>query len=77
MARLGLVSSACSTSLGRVSDAGARVLWKAIGTPSGRYVETRCAMYFSCLSSTQSACVVMSTLSRSDTGPSTSTFQRL
>eukprot|EP00965_Chrysotila_dentata_P108650 3589264-Pleurochrysis_carterae.AAC.1 len=33
-------------------------------------------MYFSCLSSTQSASVVMSTLSRSDTGPSSSTFQR-
>eukprot|EP00965_Chrysotila_dentata_P258108 6213105-Pleurochrysis_carterae.AAC.1 len=31
-------------------------------------------MYFFCSSSTQSASVVMSTLSRSDTGPSFSTF---
>eukprot|EP00965_Chrysotila_dentata_P007485 242899-Pleurochrysis_carterae.AAC.1 len=32
----GLVRSASSTSLGRDSEAGARVLWKAKGTPSGR-----------------------------------------
>eukprot|EP00965_Chrysotila_dentata_P183355 6054697-Pleurochrysis_carterae.AAC.2 len=46
---------------GRSSPAGAWFLWKAVGTPSG---------------STQSASVVMSTLSRSDTGPSSSTFHR-
>eukprot|EP00965_Chrysotila_dentata_P204848 6182589-Pleurochrysis_carterae.AAC.2 len=31
-------------------------------------------MYFSCLSSTQSASVAISTLRRSETGPSSSTF---
>eukprot|EP00965_Chrysotila_dentata_P156402 5166793-Pleurochrysis_carterae.AAC.1 len=31
----GLVSSASSTSFGRDSEAGALVLWKAKGTPSG------------------------------------------
>eukprot|EP00965_Chrysotila_dentata_P105700 3491591-Pleurochrysis_carterae.AAC.1 len=30
------VSSACSTSLGKVSEAGERVLWNDNGTPSGR-----------------------------------------
>eukprot|EP00965_Chrysotila_dentata_P032344 1077890-Pleurochrysis_carterae.AAC.1 len=44
--------------------------------PSGTYMSTSCAMYSSCLSKMQSASVVMSTLRRSDTGPSSSTFQR-
>eukprot|EP00965_Chrysotila_dentata_P013172 434446-Pleurochrysis_carterae.AAC.1 len=41
--------------LGQDSEAGARVLWKAKGTPSGRL--------------TEAASAVMSTLRRSDTGP--------
>eukprot|EP00965_Chrysotila_dentata_P172680 5698716-Pleurochrysis_carterae.AAC.1 len=46
---------------GRSAPAGAWLRWNAVGNPSG---------------STQSASVVMSTLSRSDTGPSSSTFHR-
>eukprot|EP00965_Chrysotila_dentata_P004931 161635-Pleurochrysis_carterae.AAC.1 len=71
-----LVRSASSTSLGRSSDAGARDAWKDRGTPSGRYVDTKCAMYFSCLRTTESSVTAISTFSRSDTGPSSSTFQR-
>eukprot|EP00965_Chrysotila_dentata_P016981 563780-Pleurochrysis_carterae.AAC.1 len=76
MVREGLLRSASSTSLGSVSDAGVRVLWKESGTPSGRYVVTRCAMYLSSFRITQDSSVVMSTLIRSETGPSSSTFQR-
>eukprot|EP00965_Chrysotila_dentata_P246127 6206974-Pleurochrysis_carterae.AAC.1 len=47
---------------GRSSAAGAWVLWKESGTPSGRV--------------TQSSAVEMSTLSRSEIGPSSSTFHR-
>eukprot|EP00965_Chrysotila_dentata_P004992 163714-Pleurochrysis_carterae.AAC.1 len=71
-----LASRAASTRRGRSSAAGVWFLWKVDGTPSGRYVSISCAMYFSCFSSTQSASVVMSTLRRSETGPSSSTFHR-
>eukprot|EP00965_Chrysotila_dentata_P081439 2688792-Pleurochrysis_carterae.AAC.1 len=37
---LTLAASAASTSEGRSSEAGAWLLWKDAGTPSGRYVST-------------------------------------
>eukprot|EP00965_Chrysotila_dentata_P037535 1248595-Pleurochrysis_carterae.AAC.1 len=48
----------------------------ARGTPPGRCVSTRCAMYFCCVRVTQLASAVMSTFKRSEIGPSSSTFQR-
>eukprot|EP00965_Chrysotila_dentata_P109727 3626009-Pleurochrysis_carterae.AAC.1 len=67
MARSGLVRNASSTRAGRSSAAGACVLWKESGIPSGKYVLTRV---------THPSAVMMSTFSRSETGPSSSTFQR-
>eukprot|EP00965_Chrysotila_dentata_P032073 1069713-Pleurochrysis_carterae.AAC.2 len=71
-----LARMASSTRRGRSSAAGAWFLWKEDGTPSGRYVSTSWAMYLSCLSKMQSASVAMSTFNRSETGPSSSIFQR-
>eukprot|EP00965_Chrysotila_dentata_P255802 6212343-Pleurochrysis_carterae.AAC.5 len=71
-----LARIASSTRRGRLSAAGAWFLWKEDGIPSGRYVSTSWAMYFSCLSKMHSASVVMSTFKSSETGPSSSTFQR-
>eukprot|EP00965_Chrysotila_dentata_P060558 2006816-Pleurochrysis_carterae.AAC.2 len=76
MVRAPLLDKASSTVFGRVSEAGVRDFWNDSGTPSGRYVATRCAMYFSCVSKACVSLVEMSTLRRSDTGPSSSTFQR-
>eukprot|EP00965_Chrysotila_dentata_P011217 365341-Pleurochrysis_carterae.AAC.1 len=56
-----LACNASSTRSGRSSAAGAWFLRKEEGMPSG---------------STQSASVAMSTLSKSETGPSSSTFHR-
>eukprot|EP00965_Chrysotila_dentata_P016793 557195-Pleurochrysis_carterae.AAC.1 len=67
---------ASSTRRGRSSAAGAWFLWKEDGIPSGRYVSTSWAMYFFCLCKMQSASVAISTFKRSETGPSSSTFQR-
>eukprot|EP00965_Chrysotila_dentata_P222403 6192949-Pleurochrysis_carterae.AAC.1 len=39
---------AALTKTGRSSAAGACVLWNERGTPFGRYVWTKCVMYFSC-----------------------------
>eukprot|EP00965_Chrysotila_dentata_P094195 3114309-Pleurochrysis_carterae.AAC.1 len=76
MSRSPLVRKASLTSVGSSSDAGACVLWKDKGTPSGRYVSTRWSMYFSCVSVTWLESEVMSTLRRSEIGPSSSTFHR-
>eukprot|EP00965_Chrysotila_dentata_P086625 2860037-Pleurochrysis_carterae.AAC.1 len=76
MTRSGLVRSASSTKAGRSSEAGAWVLWKESGMPSGKYVFTRWEMYFSCLRVTQPSAAEMSTFSKSEIGPSSSTFQR-
>eukprot|EP00965_Chrysotila_dentata_P139358 4607771-Pleurochrysis_carterae.AAC.1 len=56
-----LARTASSTRMGRSSAAGAWFLWNEDGIPSGKYVSTSCAMYFSCLSRMQSASVAMST----------------
>eukprot|EP00965_Chrysotila_dentata_P207977 6184440-Pleurochrysis_carterae.AAC.3 len=76
MERSGLVRSASLTREGRSSAAGAWVLWKVRGTPSGEYVSTRCVMYFSCLRVTQFDSAEMSAFSKSEMGPSFSTIQR-
>eukprot|EP00965_Chrysotila_dentata_P256618 6212599-Pleurochrysis_carterae.AAC.2 len=77
MVRAPLLDKASSTVFGKVFEAGVRDFWNDSGTPSGRYVATRCAMYFSCVNITCVSLVEMSTLRRSDTDPSSSTFQRL
>eukprot|EP00965_Chrysotila_dentata_P166079 5483361-Pleurochrysis_carterae.AAC.1 len=61
MARSCLVCRASLTSDGRSSAAGACVLWKESGTPSGR--------------TTQSESTEISTFNKSEMGPSSSTFQ--
>eukprot|EP00965_Chrysotila_dentata_P102592 3386764-Pleurochrysis_carterae.AAC.1 len=76
MDRSGLVRSASLTRGGRSSAAGAWVLWKVRGTPSGKYVSTRCVMYFTCLRVTHFDSAKMSTFNKSEMGPSSSTFQR-
>eukprot|EP00965_Chrysotila_dentata_P097830 3234622-Pleurochrysis_carterae.AAC.1 len=76
MARFGLLTRAASTIVGKDSEAGVRDLWKESGTPSGKYVATRCQMYFSCFRTTQDSSTVKSTFRRSDTGSSSSTFHR-
>eukprot|EP00965_Chrysotila_dentata_P088921 2935385-Pleurochrysis_carterae.AAC.1 len=68
---------AALTKSGRSSAAGACVLWKERGTPLGRYVWTKCVMYFSCVSETHFASADISTFRRSEMGPSSSTFQRV
>eukprot|EP00965_Chrysotila_dentata_P233953 6199894-Pleurochrysis_carterae.AAC.1 len=60
MSRSDFVRSAASTCFGRSSVAGACDAWKSEGTPSGRR--------------THPSDATMSTLSRSETGPSSSTF---
>eukprot|EP00965_Chrysotila_dentata_P176436 5825845-Pleurochrysis_carterae.AAC.1 len=74
--RVGLLARASSTILGSVYDAGARDLWKESGTPCGKYVATRCAIYFCCRRMMHDSSTEMSTFRRSETGPSSSTFQR-
>eukprot|EP00965_Chrysotila_dentata_P263164 6214774-Pleurochrysis_carterae.AAC.6 len=74
--RVDLLARAFSTILGKDSEAGVRDLWKESGTPSGKYMATRCEMYFSYFRMTQDSSAEMSTFRRSDTSPSSSTFQR-
>eukprot|EP00965_Chrysotila_dentata_P124101 4101634-Pleurochrysis_carterae.AAC.1 len=74
MARLGLLARTASTILGKDSEADVRDLWKESGTPSGKYVATRCEVYFSGFRTTQDSSTEMSTFRRSDTGPSSCTF---
>eukprot|EP00965_Chrysotila_dentata_P190779 6174091-Pleurochrysis_carterae.AAC.1 len=76
MDRVDLLARASSTILGRDLDASVRDLCKESGKPSGKYVVTRCEMYFSCFRMTQDSSAEMSTFRRFDTGPSSSTFQR-
>eukprot|EP00965_Chrysotila_dentata_P008084 263727-Pleurochrysis_carterae.AAC.4 len=71
-----LARIASSTMRGRLSAAGAWFLWNEDGIPSGRYVSMSWTLYFSCLSRMHSMSVAMSTFRRSETGPSSSTFQR-
>eukprot|EP00965_Chrysotila_dentata_P182969 6042046-Pleurochrysis_carterae.AAC.1 len=59
--RVGLLARASSTILGKDSDAGVRAFWKDSCTPSGKYVATRCDVYFSCLRVTHDSSTEMST----------------
>eukprot|EP00965_Chrysotila_dentata_P153970 5089270-Pleurochrysis_carterae.AAC.2 len=76
MTRVGLLVRASSTILGEDFDAGVRVFWKESGTPSGKSVATRCEIYFSCSRVMHDSSTEMSTFRRSDSGPSSSTFNR-
>eukprot|EP00965_Chrysotila_dentata_P032297 1076539-Pleurochrysis_carterae.AAC.1 len=71
-----LAATACSTCRGRSLEAGACDGWTLAGTPPGRKVSTMCCMYEACESVTWRAERWISTLSKSDTGPSSSTFHR-
>eukprot|EP00965_Chrysotila_dentata_P086950 2870258-Pleurochrysis_carterae.AAC.1 len=76
ISRFALVESAASTCLGRSSEAGAWFTWNVEGTPSGKYDSTRDSMYLRCDRRTHPWSTAMSTFSKSETGPSSSTFQR-
>eukprot|EP00965_Chrysotila_dentata_P179824 5937317-Pleurochrysis_carterae.AAC.1 len=67
--------TACSTREGRSGCAGAWLTWESDGMPCGAWAARSCWMYEFWRSTTSLPSIVMSTLRRSDTSPSSSTRQ--